>query len=78
MDWLRNRDDVDKTEASDLIRRIANDYKNQFKVSDIMKLMRSALSGLKEGPSVGEIFQILGPKVCLRRLENSLKLIQKN
>lgn len=72
VDWLQSGGDApaDRTEASDFIRQMAVD--SQCKVSDVMKLMRSVLSGLKEGPSVGEIVQILGRTVCIRRLRNSL------
>lgn len=77
MDWLQDRDTADKKEVSDYIRKLAADNAASCKVSDVMKLMRSVLSGLKEGPSVGEIIQILGPKVCHRRLESSLKLMMK-
>jgi len=78
IDWLQDRDTADKKEVSDFIRKLATDNAGSCKVSDVMKLMRSALSGLKEGPSVGEIIQILGPKVCIRRLESSLKFMFKD
>ena len=75
IDWLQEGGDgaVDRTGASDFIKRLATD--SNCKVSNVMKLMRSALSGLKEGPSVGEIIEILGRTVCIRRLHNSLKML---
>ncbi|XP_018571346.1 probable glutamate--tRNA ligase, mitochondrial isoform X2 [Anoplophora glabripennis] len=45
---------------------------NKIKFSNFMKLLRSVLSGLKEGPGVAEMIVILGKKNTLRRLETCL------
>ncbi|KAF5298460.1 hypothetical protein FQR65_LT01239 [Abscondita terminalis] len=43
--------------------------RNGFKFSALMQLLRSILSGLKEGPSVAEMIEILGKDNTLSRLQ---------
>lgn len=50
---------------------------NNFKFAKMMKTFRSALSGLKEGPGVAEMMEILGKKVTKQRLSDNLKVISK-
>ncbi|KAL5292896.1 EARS2 family protein [Megaselia abdita] len=47
--------------------------KNNFKFSKMMKTFRSAISGLKEGPGVAEMMEILGKQVSINRLKENLK-----
>ncbi|KAH8302693.1 hypothetical protein KR044_009662 [Drosophila immigrans] len=44
-----------------------------LKFPALMKTLRSALSGLKEGPGVAEMMEILGKVVVLERLEECMK-----
>ncbi|XP_014229583.1 probable glutamate--tRNA ligase, mitochondrial [Trichogramma pretiosum] len=44
---------------------------NNVPFSDLMKTLRSLLSGLKEGPSVAEMMEILGRDATLNRLRKS-------
>jgi glutamyl-tRNA synthetase len=71
---LLNGDPLDRNQLNAALRRLAAE--NGTKFADVMKLMRSSLTGLKEGPSVAEIIDILGPVTCIRRLNTSLSLLQ--
>ncbi|XP_067645801.1 nondiscriminating glutamyl-tRNA synthetase EARS2, mitochondrial-like [Eurosta solidaginis] len=46
--------------------------KNQLKFPTFMKTLRSALSGLKEGPGVAEMMDILGSEAVLQRLKSCI------
>lgn len=46
---------------------------SQLKFPKLMKTLRGALSGLKEGPGVAEMMEILGKSVVLSRLEECIK-----
>jgi len=46
---------------------------NNIKYSSLMQLVRSILSGLKEGPSVAEMIEILGKENTLLRLQTYIK-----
>lgn len=70
---LNQYDRIEKKEVSAMLRQIALEH--NLKVNEVMKLMRSSLTGLKEGPPVSEIIEILGPKICSCRLVSSLNLI---
>ena len=71
---LLTGDPLDRNQLNAALRRLAAE--NGTKFADVMKLMRSSLTGLKEGPSVAEIIDILGPVTCIRRLNTSLGLLQ--
>ena len=71
---LLSGDPLDRNQLNAALRRLAAE--NETKFADVMKLMRSSLTGLKEGPSVAEIIDILGPVTCIRRLNTSLGLLQ--
>ena len=71
---LLGEDPLDRNQLNAALRRLAAE--NGTKFADVMKLMRSSLTGLKEGPSVAEIIDILGPVTCIRRLNTSLGLLQ--
>ena len=70
---LLSGDPLDRNQLNAALRRLAAE--NGTKFADVMKLMRSSLTGLKEGPSVAEIIDILGPVTCIRRLNTSLGLL---
>jgi len=74
IDWLKQQDSLNKTQVVARFREIA--VESNLKVGELMKLMRTSLTGLQEGPSVGEIVEILGPQVCIRRLTNSISLLR--
>jgi len=46
--------------------------KENIKFPLMMKTLRAALSGLKEGPGVAEMMEILGKSVTLERLKEAL------
>lgn len=46
---------------------------NDIKFPDLMKLLRSMLSGLNEGPSVAEMMQLLGKCQSLERIKAVLR-----
>ncbi|XP_075162551.1 putative glutamate--tRNA ligase, mitochondrial [Haematobia irritans] len=46
---------------------------NNIKFPILMKCLRSALSGLKEGPGVAEMMEILGKNVSLQRLSDVIE-----
>lgn len=47
---------------------------NQLKFAVLMKTLRSALSGLKEGPGVAEMMDILGKDSVLQRLRSTINV----
>jgi len=74
IDWLKEQDSVSKKQVASRFRQIAAE--SQLKVGEVMKLLRSSLTGLEEGPSIGEIVEILGPQICIRRLTKSIDLLR--
>ncbi|XP_067645810.1 nondiscriminating glutamyl-tRNA synthetase EARS2, mitochondrial-like isoform X2 [Eurosta solidaginis] len=46
--------------------------KNQLKFATFMKTLRSVLSGLKEGPGVAEMMNILSSEAVLQRLKSCI------
>lgn len=58
--------DFDKTHLSEILKEFS--AKNNLKFSTFMKSLRKILSGLKDGPGVAEMMEILGRKVTLQRL----------
>lgn len=59
----------------DTLNEILKNYadKHQIKFPLMMKTLRGALSGLKEGPGVAEMMEILGKSVVLERLKETIK-----
>ncbi|CAD7004949.1 unnamed protein product [Ceratitis capitata] len=47
---------------------------NQLRFADFMKTLRAALSGLKEGPGVAEMMDILGKDCVLQRLKSCIPI----
>lgn len=47
--------------------------RNNVRFSDLMKILRSVLSGLQEGPGVAEMMEILGKEQTLVRLRTVLR-----
>ncbi|XP_046441658.1 probable glutamate--tRNA ligase, mitochondrial [Daphnia pulex] len=70
---LNERDRIQKNEVTTMLGKIATEY--NLKLKEVLKLMRSSLTGLKEGPPVSEVMEILGPQICANRLGSSLNLI---
>lgn len=63
---FENRDEI-----SGFLRNFAKEKKFHF--SKFMKILRIVLSGLKEGPSVAEMIEILGKKDTVGRIEAFMK-----
>lgn len=60
------RGDFDKTHLSEILKEFST--KNNLKFSTFMKSLRKILSGLKEGPGVAEMMEILGRRNTLQRI----------
>ncbi|XP_061397972.1 probable glutamate--tRNA ligase, mitochondrial [Musca vetustissima] len=75
LDTLRKEDF-----AKDHLNTVLKDYSKQngIKFPILMKSLRSALSGLKEGPGVAEMMEILGKKVVLERLADAMAYCEKS
>ncbi|KAK3889148.1 hypothetical protein Pcinc_006725 [Petrolisthes cinctipes] len=65
------KDEIVKT-IKDIGRRLG------VKMPAIMKLVRMTISGLKEGPPVGEMLEVLGREEVLRRITHALHLLHKH
>lgn len=52
--------------------------KRKVKFPHVMKVMRLVLSGLDEGPPVGEMIQLLGNEKAAKRIANAVKQIEQN
>ncbi|KAM8710876.1 hypothetical protein ACLKA7_017496 [Drosophila subpalustris] len=61
----------EKNALNDKLKNYA--HQQQLKFPMLMKTLRAALSGLKEGPGVAEMMEILGKTVVLQRLEETIK-----
>ncbi|XP_065358917.1 nondiscriminating glutamyl-tRNA synthetase EARS2, mitochondrial [Calliphora vicina] len=59
----------------DNLNNVLKDFSKQenIKFPVLMKCLRSALSGLKEGPGVAEMMEILGQQVVVQRLKDVLE-----
>ena len=58
------------SELSNMVKKVAKRHKkNGLKVSELMAGVRLALSGLREGPPVGEMLKNLGLNTAIYRLE---------
>ncbi|KAF5295425.1 hypothetical protein FQA39_LY13086 [Lamprigera yunnana] len=64
---LKNRDSFEKDDLKGFLKSFSEEH--DFKFSALMQLVRSILSGLKEGPSVAEMIEILGKENTLLRLQ---------
>lgn len=65
------------SKLSNMVRNIAKRHKkNGLKVSELMAGIRLALSGLREGPPVGEMLQNLGLNTAIYRLEKVARVIK--
>ena len=74
IDWFgKEEGELNRSRVSEGLRQKSVEFKVKF--ADMMKLMRSSLTGLNEGPSVGEIVEVLGRQTCIRRLKASLAFI---
>lgn len=63
--------DFDKTHLSEILKEFS--AKNNLKFPTFMKSLRKLLSGLKDGPGVAEMMEILGRKGTLYRLRMKKK-----
>lgn len=61
----------EEDEIKDYLRRFSKDNDVQFSV--LMKMLRSVLSGLEEGPSVSEMMNLLGKSQSLERIKSVLR-----
>ncbi|CAG5053756.1 unnamed protein product [Parnassius apollo] len=71
---IRILEDMEKFEEQPLKEYLRSfSTENEVKFSTLMKMLRSALSGLKEGPGVSEMMHLLGKHQCLERLKAVLR-----
>ncbi|XP_063914015.1 nondiscriminating glutamyl-tRNA synthetase EARS2, mitochondrial [Zophobas morio] len=68
---LKKQDVLQKDDLNHFFRQFSEDH--ELKFGNFMKTLRSVLSGLKEGPSVAEMVEILGKKNTIHRLQLSIK-----
>uniref|UniRef100_A0A1B6DXG8 Uncharacterized protein n=2 Tax=Clastoptera arizonana TaxID=38151 RepID=A0A1B6DXG8_9HEMI len=73
---LNVNDDCTKEELNLLLREHAEKHEVPYRI--FMKQMRSLLSGLKEGPSVAEMLEILGRKTSALRIQRAIDYIELN
>ncbi|KAK8390301.1 hypothetical protein O3P69_010169 [Scylla paramamosain] len=69
-------DSFTKENIARLVKNVGKEYK--LKTPAIMKLMRMSVSGLTEGPPVGEMLAVLGKEAALERIRHAVWLIQSN
>jgi glutamyl-tRNA synthetase len=50
--------------------------KQQLQFGKLMKLLRIAVSGLKEGPGVAEMMEILGQTSTVARLDHAVMMLK--
>ncbi|XP_064643804.1 nondiscriminating glutamyl-tRNA synthetase EARS2, mitochondrial-like [Lineus longissimus] len=61
-----------------IVQQLRNIAKEEnIKFPTLMKIMRLCISGLKEGPGVGEMMEVLGKDVVLERLQYSIGLLSR-
>lgn len=58
--------DFDKTQLSSLLRDFSKE--NNLKFPKFMASLRSMLAGIKEGPGVADMMEILGKKTTIQRI----------
>ncbi|XP_067014219.2 nondiscriminating glutamyl-tRNA synthetase EARS2, mitochondrial [Anabrus simplex] len=68
------KSDFVKEHLKSLLRDFASQRSIQF--GQLMKLLRSLLSGLKEGPGVAEMMEILGPDSTASRIESAIAVLK--
>lgn len=66
---LDGTDNFQRDHLNELLKTFADDKQLKYKV--FMKSMRMILSGLKEGPGVAEMIEILGKRSTIQRIRNS-------
>ncbi|XP_022115464.2 probable glutamate--tRNA ligase, mitochondrial isoform X2 [Pieris rapae] len=64
---LENLEDFNENSIKERLREISS--KNCVKFPELMKMLRSVLSGLSEGPSVAEMMQLLGKCQTIERIK---------
>lgn len=72
---LSGAEEFKKESLAKLLRNFANNHNVPFK--NFMKDMRFILSGLKDGPSVAEMLEILGKKTSLARIERATEYFKQ-
>lgn len=65
----------DKESATQFLKSFAKE--NNIKYNILMKSLRTVLSGLKEGPSVAEMIEILGKQNTLQRMQTYIERVKK-
>lgn len=70
---LSGAEEFRKESLIKLLRTFAISHNIQFK--NLMKEMRFILSGLKDGPSVAEMLEVLGKKTSISRIERALNIM---
>ncbi|CAK1600301.1 unnamed protein product [Parnassius mnemosyne] len=68
---LENIEKFDEQALKEYLRMFSTE--NEVKFSALMRMLRSALSGLKEGPGVAEMMHLLGKNQSLERLKAVLR-----
>lgn len=58
--------DFDKTQLSELLRDFSKE--NNLKFPKFMASLRTMLAGIKEGPAVADMMEILGKKTTIQRI----------
>lgn len=66
---LDSTENFQRDHLNDLLKVYADE--KQLKYKQFMKSMRGILSGLKEGPGVAEMMEILGKRSTIQRIRNS-------
>ncbi|XP_047107739.1 probable glutamate--tRNA ligase, mitochondrial [Schistocerca piceifrons] len=69
------KDDFQKNNLKALLRKFASEKRISF--SNFMRVLRHILSGLKEGPGVAEMMEMLGPERTVSRLQHALPLLKQ-
>ncbi|CAF4896607.1 unnamed protein product [Pieris macdunnoughi] len=67
VDNLENLEEFNENSIKERLREISS--KNSVKFPELMKMLRSVLSGLSEGPSVAEMMQLLGKCQTIERIK---------
>lgn len=65
---LEDTEHFERDHLNELLKTYAD--AKQLKYKNFMKSMRGILSGLKEGPSVAEMMEILGKRSTVQRIRN--------
>ncbi|KAK3596712.1 hypothetical protein CHS0354_025010 [Potamilus streckersoni] len=73
-DTLTTTKPFDEMTIAETLKSLNKETKSSF--PKYMSLLRRVISGQKQGPSVGEMMQILGKSETLRRLQQALQTLQ--